>query len=133
MFKTDLVVFREEEDSVEVFGNRDGLPEVTAVVPAPDVNTKSEKDRQDRFDKACDSVTINGYYIVSKRRIKNEAFDAPGQKTTLRVVYRPCKTEKELKIVGSRIHKILATMRTEQTDEYNKKFIQENPAFLEVI
>lgn len=92
----------------EVFGNKEGLPRITAVVPAPDVNHRSDEGRQKTHSQACEGVVLQGYLIVSKRLIRNEAFDGPGQKTTLKIIYRPCKNEMEIREVAAQINKILS-------------------------
>ncbi len=105
------------EDGIEVFGNKEGLPRITAVVPAPDVNHKTEEDRQKTHNEACNGLTLQGYYIVSKRLIRNEAFDKKGQKTTLKLIYRPCKTPEEVMEVRDSIMQILGYRQPEKQQE----------------
>jgi hypothetical protein len=96
-----------DEGIIEIFGNESGSPEITAVCPAPDVNTKDGAARQKKYDEACDGITLQGYLIVEKKMIRNEVFDDPGQKTTLQVRYRPCKTKSEIEQLHMQIVKIL--------------------------
>jgi hypothetical protein len=104
--KLDYVTYY-SDGSIEVFGNEDGMPVIGAVLPAPDVNTASEEERERRHREGIDSLLLNGYFIESARRIRNRAFDGPGQKTTLEVKYRPCKTEGEIRVVKDKIARIL--------------------------
>lgn len=96
-----------DDGTIEVFGNESGSPEITGLVPSPDVNTKSGEERQKRYDEACNGIILQGYFIVKTELIRNKAFDKPGQKTTLRVVYRPSKNKEELQMVHSNILKIM--------------------------
>ena len=91
---------------IEVFGNKEGYPRYTGVCPAPDVNTKPE-DRQKRYDDAINGITLQGYLITYQKFIRNTAFDKKGQKTTLKIKYRPCKNRTEINQVYSKICKIL--------------------------
>jgi len=95
------------DGSVEISGCKDGHPRITAVVPAPDVNTPSEEERVQRHNQACDALYLRGYYIVSRRRIRNTTFDRTGQKTTLKVIYRPCKNKREVEQVHREILRII--------------------------
>lgn len=106
------------EEGFEVFGNKEGLPKITAVVPAPDINHKTEKDREKTHTDACNGIILQGYYIVSKRLIRNETFDKKGQKTTLKLIYRPCRTPKEMMEVRDSIMKIF--------EDYKKKPPEDN-------
>jgi hypothetical protein len=92
---------------IEVFGNEYGLPIITGVIPAPDINTKDEIERQKRYDEAIDGITLQGYIIISKKLIRNEGFDKKGQKTTLKLSYRPCKNKQEIEQVYFKILNIL--------------------------
>lgn len=104
--KLDYVTYY-SDGSIEVFGNEDGMPIIGAVLPAPDVNTASEEEREARHREGMDSLLLNGYFIESARRIRNRTFDGPGQKTTLEVKYRPCKNEGEIRVVKDKIARIL--------------------------
>ncbi len=94
----------------EIFGNKEGLPKIKGVIPAPDINHTSEEEREKTFKKVLDNITIEGFYIIKTQRIRNMAFDKKRQKTTLSVEYRPCKNEEEIKLVAERIRKILGLM-----------------------
>lgn len=96
-----------EDGSITLYGSRDGYPRFTAVVPSPDINTRSPEDRERRHADACDMLALQGYYITSQKYIRNPAFDELDQKTTLEVMYRPCKDEGEMRVVKERILKIL--------------------------
>lgn len=95
------------DGSVEISGCKDGLPRFTGVVPAPDVNTSSEEERVRRHNQACDALYLRGYFIVSRRRVRNPAFDRQGQRTTLKVIYRPCKNKREVEQVHREIKRII--------------------------
>ena len=112
----DFKFCRYTEDGFEIFGNKEGLPKITAVVPAPDVNHKTEEDRQKTHTDACNGITLQGYFIVSKRLIRNEAFDKKGQKTTLKIIYRPCKTPKEMAEVRDSIMQIFADFKAKRNE-----------------
>jgi hypothetical protein len=111
---------------------KNGMPELTGVIPAPDLNTKSEEERLEKFDKVCEQLLLKGYFIKSKWRIRNKAFDKPGQKTTLKIVYRPCKTEDEMKIVFKKAMAILTRLADERDEECRQRFLVDNPEFLEM-
>jgi hypothetical protein len=131
--KTSPFVSVHDDGTIEIFGNPDGMPEITGVVPAPDVNTRSEKERQKRFDEACDQITLQGYVIKSKRLIRNKVFDDPGQKTTLKIVYRPCKNKSEIRKVYSEFQKVLCKRLEEHDTEYKLQSLIDNPEFLEIV
>lgn len=95
------------DGSITLYGSRDGYPRFTAVVPSPDINARTPEDREKTHAEACDMLVLQGYYITSQKYIRNPAFDGPGQKTTLEVMYRPCKDEGEMRVVKDRILKIL--------------------------
>ena len=96
-----------DDGTIEIFGNEDGFPIITAVCPAPDVNTKTGGERQKLFDEAMNGITLQGYFITEQKMIKNIAFDRPGQKTTLQVKYRACRNKSEIESVHRKIIKIL--------------------------
>ena len=100
-----------DDGTIEIFGNPEGYPRFSGAIPAPDINTASEEERQKRFDEACDALTLQGYFFVKKQRIRNTAFDKPGQKTTLSVSYRACKNENEIKEVRDLILEIIQKKR----------------------
>jgi hypothetical protein len=95
------------DDRIEIHGNADGYPRMTGVIPAPDINTPSEEEREKQFKRVCDDLYLQGYFIVSKRRVRNTTFDRQGQKTTLKIVYRPCKTENEIMQVKDEIQRVV--------------------------
>jgi len=99
------------DDYMKISGNVDGSPRMTGLLPSPDCNTQSEEEREQRHKDACDALYLQGYFIVSKRRIRNPTFDKPGQKTTLKVIYRPCKNEGEILQVKKEIQRILDEKR----------------------
>lgn len=92
---------------IEIYGNKDETPTITAVVPAPSLNCKDESERQKRFDDAIENLILEGQFITSMKRIKNQAFDLDGEKTTLQIVYRPCKNEDEIKAIYDKIRAIM--------------------------
>ena len=130
--KLSPYVTMHDDGSVEIFGTKDGLLEITGVVPAPDVNTKSEKERLKRFEEACDQITLQGYLIKSKRLIRNKTFDDPGQKTTLQIVYRTCRTKAEIRKVHAEWQKVWSKYRDAQETADKIKFLTDNPDFLEI-
>ena len=121
-----------KDGSIQIFGNKDGMPEITGVIPAPGVNTKDEKERQKRHEEACEDLSLLGYFIVSKKLIRNESFDDPGQRTTLQVVYRPCKTRAEIRKVAAELERIVLKRIGEQETVYKQNIIRDNPEFLEI-
>ena len=96
-----------DDGTVEVFGNKDGCPKYTGVVPAPDINTDSEKKREARYREACENIVLQGFLIITQKRIHNQAFDGRDQRTTLRITYRPAKNDEETKEVYRQIKEIL--------------------------
>ena len=94
-------------EGFEVFGNPEGCPRISAVVPAPDINHISEEARKKTHQDAIDAVILNGYLITKCVRVRNEAFDKKGQKTTLSVSYRPCRNKSEIENVAESIRTIL--------------------------
>lgn len=104
--KLDYVTYY-DNGMIEVFGNQDGTPLIGAVLPAPDVNTTSEGERQKRHQEGLESLILHGYFILSQRRVRNKVFDRVGQQTTLSVKYRPCMNEDEIKVTYKKIQGIL--------------------------
>jgi len=96
-----------EDGSVEIFGSKEGYPRIMGVVPAPDINTKSEEEREAVHTEACDNITLEGYLITAKKRIRNQAFDKKDQKTTLQIQYRPAMNEEEVNEIHRRITEII--------------------------
>lgn len=105
---------------ITIFGNVDGYPRFTGVIPAPDVNTKTPEIRLKRHAAACDDIILHGYYIISKRLIRNSVFDCPDQKTTMEVSYRVCKNDRECKIVNEQIVNRLAQINKEEECENDR-------------
>lgn len=106
-----------DDGSIEVFGNEEGYPRFSGVIPAPDLNTPSEEERQKIFDRACAGITTQGYFFVKKQRVRNTAFDRKDQKTTLSVRYRACKNKKEIEEVHGLIVEILKSGILENSTE----------------
>ena len=121
-----------DDGSVEIFGTKDGVLEITGVVPAPDVNTKSEKERLKRFEEACDQITLQGYLIKSKKRIRNKTFDDPGQQTTLKIVYRTCRNKAEIRKVHAEWQRVWNKYRNEKESVNKIQALIEHPEFLEI-
>jgi len=96
-----------DNGTIEIFGNKEGYPRISGVIPAPDCNHLTEVKRQKTHNDACNQITLQGYLITSKRLIRNIAFDKPNQKTTLSIRYRPCKNENEIRRVYLMIKDIL--------------------------
>jgi hypothetical protein len=96
-----------DDRTIEIFGNKEGLPVISGTIPVPDISTPSEEERQKRFDQVCAGITLQGYFFTKKQRIRNIAFDKSDQKTTLSIRYRPCKNEKEIKEVRALVVEIL--------------------------
>ena len=93
-----------DDGSLEIFGNEQGLPQATAVIPCP---WADETERQKRFEDALESLVLKGYFIIETKRIRNEAFDKKNEKTTLEVKYRACKSEQEIHAVASKIKEVV--------------------------
>lgn len=113
MHKFNFSIYH-DDGSIEILGNKEGYPRMSGVIPAPDINTKSEQERKYIHDGACDQITIQGYLIVTKKLIRNTAFDRHDQKTTLKVYYRPCRNKTEMEQVHSDILKIIEKRRNEK-------------------
>lgn len=103
------------DGAITIFGNREGSPRFTGAIPAPDINTKTLEARLKRYKDACDDLTLQGYFIISRRLVCNTAFDKRGQKTTMKVIYRPCKNEDEAKKVKKEICEISHERQTMET------------------
>lgn len=93
-----------ESGTVEIRGHPSGLPAFEGVVPAPFCD---ETERQRRFQAALDQMTMSGYMILETKRIRNDAFDKTNEKTTLRVKWRTCKNEDEIKAVHAKLMEII--------------------------
>ena len=81
-----------------------------AIIPAPFM---SEIERQERVKKAIDSKYLEGYFVEIKGRVRNKAFDKKGEKTTIKIVYRPCRSEDEAKFVISKVQELINKERGE--------------------
>jgi hypothetical protein len=95
------------DGTISVKWNPENSLEYEGVIPSPDVNTKSEEERKKRHSETLKNITLRGYFTESTQRIHNEAFDKKNQKTTLKVKYRSCRTEKEAAIVMEKIKREL--------------------------
>jgi hypothetical protein len=95
---------------VDVCYSPDGLPSFEAVCPAPFV---SETERQRKVDAARRGIVLDGAVITSERRIRNDAFDKRGEKTTTKFCARICKNEDEARAAVDRIERLLAEMSKE--------------------
>lgn len=100
-----------EDGTVEIFGDKSGLPEFNTLVPAPHCD---EPERQRRYRKAIEQITLQGYMILETKRVRNDAFDKKDQKTSLKIVARACKTEDEIKAVHENIMEIINKGALEQ-------------------
>lgn len=130
-FKSKFITIH-EDGVVEAFGNKEGSPQITAVIPAPDVNTIDEKERQRRYEHGCDGVILDGFLIISKKMIRNKSFDDPGQTTTMEIVYRPAKTKAELKTVADNFREVLLKLVKNEDTKIRQAFMVEHPEFLEI-
>lgn len=113
VYKLDYAEYR-DDGTITIRGNPDGYPQITGVVPAPDISY-SPDGREIWHNGAKDNLILRGYLIVSWRLINNEAFDGPEQKTTLEVTYRPCQNKKEMAQVSESIKRILRDRRSQKT------------------
>lgn len=100
--KADYVTYY-KDGQFEISVHPEGLPRIEGVIPAPDVWMSSEEKRVEFFDTSVMKIYLSGWYVVSQRRIRNTAFDKKGQKTTMKVIVRPCKTKKEAEFVRDKI------------------------------
>ena len=82
----------------------DGLPRLTSLLPAPMVD---EAGRAAMVERARQAAALDGYHVVSCRRVRNPAFDTRGEKTTTRFVVRPCRDKREAAAVAAQIGAIL--------------------------
>jgi hypothetical protein len=101
----------------------DGLPRITALIPAPFI---SEIERQKRIDDAIKGIWIDGYFIESQNRIKNDIFDKKSEKTTTQIVYRACKNKDEAEFILLKVIELMGipkenTKISEVNNEFNKK------------
>lgn len=103
------------DGTIEIYGNESESPRITAVCPAPDINTKDGEERQKRYDKACTGIILQGYLITEKKLIHNKAFDKKGQKTTLKIVYHPCKNKEEIQMIHAEILKLINGISKRET------------------
>lgn len=93
-----------EDGTVEIFGDPSGLPRWDGLTPAPFCD---ETERQRRFQDAIEHVALEGYLVLETKRVRNEAFDKKGQKTSQYIVARACKNEDEIKAVHAKIMEIM--------------------------
>jgi hypothetical protein len=93
-----------EDGTVTIAIRADGLPAAVGLTPVP---FASEAERQQRIAAARDDLHLRGYFIESERRVRNEAFDKRGQKTTTEWRYRVCKNKDEAAAVLAQIARIL--------------------------
>jgi hypothetical protein len=98
-------------EELEVLIVPEGLPRLSAVCPAPML---SDSKREERFEAAKRGITLDGYHLVSERRVRNKTFDRKGEKTTLKLVYRPCKNEAEAQRVLEKAAIYLKQLAREQ-------------------
>ena len=89
-----------EDGTVDVAISPDGLPEMTALLPAPFMD---EVRRHKMVEDAINNLYLKGYFLVSSIRVKNTAFDKGEEKTTTELVYRLCKNADEARLVGDKI------------------------------
>lgn len=82
----------------------DGLPRLTSLLPAPMMD---EVRRAALVERARRAAILDGYHIVSRRRVHNPAFDGRGEKTTTRFVVRPCRDKREAAAVAEQIGTII--------------------------
>jgi len=94
-----------DDGSVEIFIHPSGMPEVTAIMPAPH---QTEAEREATHQHNMDAIALHGHILVSAKRVKNEMFDKQGEKTSWQYVYRMPKNEDEAKALNERIKVILA-------------------------
>lgn len=115
---TEVTVIKEfpfakyySDGSIEVFGNEEGYPRIKGVIPAPDINHSSEEEREQTHNATCNAITLQGYLITYRKRIRNMAFDSPAQKTTLSIRYRPCRNKEEIQQVYSKIRELIVDLK----------------------
>lgn len=77
---------------VTIVISSDGVPSCVGLVLAA---MMTEKKREERVNEAIDSAYLYGWFVESQTRIRNDAFDKPGEKTTTKLSLRACKTEDE--------------------------------------
>lgn len=77
-----------------------GGPLMVTLTPTP---WMTEAERQSRFELARKGVYYNGMFIESEKRVRNPLSDKKGEKTTLEMTIRPCRTKDEAGFVAARI------------------------------
>lgn len=101
-----MVEYSEDCRTFTVHGNDAGLPQYDGIIPAP---YKSEAEREAIWNEACASIIAHGFLLLSARPCRNEVCDKKGERTSLRVKYRACRTEEEMREVGEKI-KLIAKL-----------------------
>lgn len=96
----DFAAYDPDARTIEVAIVPSGLPRLTSLFPCPG---GTETERQQRVAEVRRAAWFSGYYIVEERRVRNEAFDRRGEKTTTRFVVRPCRNEDEAAAVIANI------------------------------
>jgi hypothetical protein len=107
---TKMAATYHPDGRIVILTSEDGLPSMTALVPAPMMD---ESKRQEVVARAKDSAWMSGQFIESERRIRNDVFDKRGEKTTTEMRVRMCKNPEEAAFVMEQITRILRKMEQE--------------------
>lgn len=100
---------QEDDGSVTVtLGTNPNAPDrmETRIVAAPAIWC-SDKERGQRVAAAIQQIIMRGLIVSKQRRIHNQAFDKPGERTTTVLDCRPCRNEEEAEQLLAAIYQIL--------------------------
>lgn len=105
-FKRGFAEYDGEGVTVRIVPN--GLPAVASILPGP---AKSETDREQMIEAVSRAAWSNGLWVESVVRVRNPVFDKRDEKGSVKMKFRPCKTEVESKFVLLKIMEILGIGR----------------------
>ena len=92
------------DGSVEILISADGLPSAVGIFPT--IIFKQENRLREVLN-MLDSYALRGYWVDGWKWIKNQAFDRKGEKTSVEVRFRVCKTRDEALVLVERIKEIV--------------------------
>ena len=93
-----------KDGSVSIVISNDGYPGGEAIVPAP---FKTEVEIEAQVGEAKKAFYLQGYYIQSTRRVRNEVFDKPNEMTSTKIVFRACKNNSEATYVMGQFKRLV--------------------------
>lgn len=116
MIMRSLIVVTEDGLQVRLF-HRGKEPHLTLVVPVPMID---EIERECRVARARDQIHLQGLWIDSVRRVRNDVFDRSGEKSTTQFKVRGCCTDNEARYVLMRVSQLLG-IKSELVSNYESK------------